>query len=77
MKTLTVANTEESGQDNTETSASKSSRVEPESQALSTPKVTREVEPQPSSSKGGQDFIFWSEEPPAKKPKKGTFWVVQ
>ena len=78
MKTLTVADTEESGQD-TETSPSKSSGVEPESQQASQPlrttKVTPEVEPQPSSSK---DFIYWSEEEPkAKKPKRGTFWVVQ
>ena len=57
MKTLTVADTEESGQD-TETSPSKSSGVEPESQQASQPlretKVTPEVEPQPSSPESQQ-----------------------
>ena len=64
MKTLTVADTEESGQD-TETSPSKSSGVEPESQQASQPlrttKVTPEVEPQPCPKcPCSKDFIFWS-----------------
>ena len=57
VKTLTVADTEESGQD-TETSPSKSSGVEPESQQASQPlrttKVTPEVENQPSSPESQQ-----------------------